>query len=137
MKFELTSGRRLAAAVFVSAALLSPLAGCGDGAKKAEAEKPAADAVAIFETAATSKQLVEPVIGTGTIAAAKATTLGPRVTGIIDKIDVYVGARVKEGDALFHTRDVEIRLRVAELENQVRLARAEVEKHRPRLWARQ
>ncbi|MGV8996452.1 MAG: efflux RND transporter periplasmic adaptor subunit [Parvibaculaceae bacterium] len=74
----------------------------------------------------TEKNLVEPVIGTGTIAAAKTTDLGPRVTGIIDKIYVYVGARVKEGDALFHTRDTDIKNHVAELENQVKLAQAEV-----------
>jgi multidrug efflux pump subunit AcrA (membrane-fusion protein) len=66
------------------------------------------------------------VIGTGTIAAAKTTELGPRVNGIIDKVYVYVGARVKEGDPLFHTRDIEIKNRVAELENQVKLAEAEV-----------
>lgn len=126
MKFALTTGqRRLAAVIFVSAAFLAPLAGCGKDEKKAEAEK-SVDAIAMFETPAIAKQLIEPIIGTGTIAPAKTTTLGPRVTGIIDKIDVYVGARVKEGDPLFHTRDVEIRLRVAELENQVKLTRSEV-----------
>ncbi len=124
MKFAF-GGTRLAAVV-LSIAALSMLASCGDGDKKAEAEKPAADTISVFEATATAKELVEPVIGTGTISAAKSTTLGPRVTGIIDKIDVYVGARVKEGDALFHTRDTEIKLRVAELENQVKLARAEV-----------
>jgi RND family efflux transporter MFP subunit len=109
----------------LSVAALGVLSGCGDGEKKAEAEKPV-DTVTVFETTATAKELVEPIIGTGTIAAAKTTTLGPRVSGIIDKINVYVGARVKEGDPLFHTRDVELKLRVAELENQVKLARAEV-----------
>ena len=106
---------------------LSLLTGCGDGEKKAEAKK-TADQVSIFEATVTPRELVEPVIGTGTIAAAKTTTLGPRVTGIIDKIYVLVGARVKEGDPLFHTRDVEIKNRVAELENQVKLAQAEVRK---------
>jgi len=124
MKFAF-GGARLAAVVF-SIAALGMLASCGDGDRKAEAEKPAADTISVFETTATTRELVEPVVGTGTIAAAKTTTLGPRVTGIIDKINVYVGARVKEGDALFHTRDTEIKLRVAELENQVKLARAEV-----------
>lgn len=100
------------------------LAGCGDGDKDA-AKKPA-EQVSMFETAVTPRELVEPVIGTGTIAAAKTTVLGPRVTGIIDKIFVPVGARVKEGDPLFHTRDVEIKNRVAELENQQKLAQAEV-----------
>lgn len=124
MKFVF-GGARLVAVV-LSIAAMGALAGCGDGDKTAEAEKPAADTINVFETMATARELVEPVIGTGAIVADKTTTLGPRVTGIIDKINVRVGARVKKGDALFHTRDIEIKLRVAELENQVKLARAEV-----------
>lgn len=84
------------------------------------------EAISVVAVPVLEKDLVEPVIGTGTIAAAKTTDLGPRVTGIIDKIYVYVGARVKEGDPLFHTRDTDIKNHVAELENQVKLAQAEV-----------
>ncbi len=109
----------------LSLGLAATLAGCGDGDKDAAVKKPA-EQVSMFETVVTPKELVEPVIGTGTIAAAKTTELGPRVTGIIDKIFVVVGARVKEGDPLFHTRDVEIKNHVAELENQLKLAQAEV-----------
>lgn len=108
----------------ISLCALALLSGCGESEEKAAAEE-SGETIAIFETSVTSKELVEPVIGTGTIAAAKTTDLGPRVTGIIDKINVYVGARVKQGDVLFHTRDVEIKNRVAELENQVRLAKSE------------
>jgi RND family efflux transporter MFP subunit len=122
MMFAFTSGARRTVAMLVLGAGLSVLGACGDGKKAAE--KPA-ETISVFETAATAKALVEPVTGTGTIAAAKTTDLGPRVTGIIDKIYVYVGARVKEGDPLFHTRDVELKLKVAELENQVKLAQAE------------
>ncbi|MDO8289659.1 MAG: efflux RND transporter periplasmic adaptor subunit [Parvibaculum sp.] len=86
----------------------------------------APETISLVAVPVTEKDLVEPVIGTGTIAAAKTTDLGPRVTGIIDKIHVYVGARVKEGDPLFHTRDTDIVNRVHELENQVKLAQAEV-----------
>lgn len=124
MMFAFSSGTRRAAALLFIGMAFGALGACGDG-KKAEAEKPA-NAVAVFEATATQKSLVEPVTGTGTIAAAKTTELGPRVTGIIDKIYVYVGARVKEGDPLFHTRDVELKLKVTELENQVKLAQAEV-----------
>lgn len=123
MMFALTSGARRTVAILAVGTALGALGACGDG-KKAEAEK-AVDTVGVFEAVATPRALVEPVTGTGTIAAAKTTELGPRVTGIIDKINVYVGARVKEGDPLFHTRDVELKLRVTELENQVRLAQAE------------
>jgi len=119
--------RQVFTSVALSLAAFALLSACGDGEKDAKAKKPV-DQVSVFETTMTPKELVEPVIGTGTIAAAKTTTLGPRVTGIIDKIYVLVGARVKKGDPLFHTRDVEIKNRVAELENQVKLAQAEVRK---------
>ncbi|HEX7775119.1 MAG TPA: efflux RND transporter periplasmic adaptor subunit [Parvibaculum sp.] len=122
MKFAFTSGAGRVAALLVLGGSLAALGACGDGKKTAE--KPV-ETVSVFETVATAKALVEPVTGTGTISAAKTTDLGPRVTGIIDKIYVYVGARVKEGDPLFHTRDVELKLKVAELENQVKLAEAE------------
>lgn len=134
MKLSLTCARsnkshrrHLLMSVTLSLAAFALLSACGDGEKDAKAKKPV-DQVAVFETTVTPRELVEPVIGTGTIAAAKTTTLGPRVTGIIDKIYVLVGARVKEGEPLFHTRDVEIKNRVAELENQVKLAQAEVRK---------
>ncbi|MES1990299.1 MAG: efflux RND transporter periplasmic adaptor subunit [Pseudomonadota bacterium] len=86
----------------------------------------APEVISVVAVPVTERDLVEPVIGTGTIAAAKTTELGPRVTGIVDKIYVYVGARVKEGDPLFHTRDTDIKNHVAELENQVKLAQAEL-----------
>jgi RND family efflux transporter MFP subunit len=116
--------RRHLSKFFVTLAAVALLSGCGDSDETSAADKPV-DAVSIFQTVVTEKTLVEPVIGTGTIAAAKTTELGPRVNGIIDKVYVYVGARVKEGDPLFHTRDIEIKNRVSELENQVKLAKAE------------
>ncbi len=97
----------------------------GSGKKEAEMVK-APEVISVVAVPVTERDLVEPVIGTGTIAAAKTTELGPRVTGIVDKIYVYVGARVKEGDPLFHTRDTDIKNHVAELENQVKLAQAEL-----------
>ena len=124
MMFSTGSVRCRAASFLLIGLAAATIAGCDD--KKKEAGAKPADPVPVFETASTRKSLVEPVTGTGTIAAAKITVLGPRVTGIIDKIYVLVGARVKEGDPLFHTRDVEIRNHVAELENQVKLADAEV-----------
>ena len=105
---------------------LALVGGCGDGGGKNEAAEKPVDAISMFETVAATRDLVEPVIGTGTIAAVKTTELGPRVTGIIDKVYVAVGARVKAGDPLFHTRDVDIKNRVSELESQVKLAQADV-----------
>ncbi len=111
--------------MMVAVSALALVGGCGDGGKDETTEKPV-DTISMFETVASPRELVEPVIGTGTIAAVKTTELGPRVTGIIDKVFVAVGARVKAGDPLFHTRDVDIRNRVSELENQVKLAQADV-----------
>ena len=124
---ETSRRRRMFMGVALCVAAFGLLAACGDGDESADAKKPV-DQVSVFESTVTPRELVEPVIGTGTIAAAKTTVLGPRVTGIIDKIYVLVGARVKEGDPLFHTRDVDIKNHVAELENQVKLAQAEVRK---------
>lgn len=117
--------RRGTTTLFLIGLVATSLAGC-DGKDKSEAEAKKADPVAVFEAVATRKSLVEPVTGTGTIAAHKTTTLGPRVSGVIDKIYVLVGDRVKEGDPLFQTRDVEYKLRVTEIENQLRLAQADL-----------
>lgn len=116
---------RHATRLALSLVFAATLAGCGEGGKDATSQK-SAEQISVFETVVVPKELVEPIIGTGTITAAKTTVLGPRVTGIIDKIFVVVGARVKKGDPLFHMRDVEIKNHVAELENQQKLTQAEV-----------
>lgn len=101
------------------------LAGCGEDAPEQEADA-GRDAIPVFAETVTAEELAEPVTGTGTIAAHKTTPLGPRVDGIIEEIFVRVGDRVKEGQPLFRTRDAEWKLKVAELENQVKLAEADV-----------
>ena len=101
------------------------LAACGEDASEQTADDGSA-AIAVFAEAVKAEELAEPVTGTGTIAAHKTTALGPRVDGIIEEIFVRVGDRVKEGQPLFRTRDAEWKLKVAELENQVKLAEAEV-----------
>lgn len=101
------------------------LAACGEDAQKQAADTEH-DAVAVFADAVTAEELAEPVTGTGTIAAHKKTPLGPRVDGIIEEIFVRVGDRVTEGQPLFRTRDAEWKLKVAELENHVKLAEADV-----------
>lgn len=101
------------------------LSACGEDAPKDAAET-GQDAIAVFAETVRQEELAEPVTGTGTIAAHKTTPLGPRVDGIIEEIFVRVGDRVKEGQPLFRTRDAEWKLKVAELENQVKLAEADL-----------
>jgi len=122
-----------AQALILASALSFLLTACdnGDGqsadasAADSAAEPAAQAAVTAFETTARKRDLVEPVIGTGTLAAHKTTELGPRVDGIIQEIYVRVGDRVKEGQPLFKTRDVELKLKMQELENQLKLAKAQ------------
>lgn len=121
--FFRTSPLTTRAGLLLAALALLPLAGCGDDEQTADA--PEAEAISVFESPVTREELMEPVTGTGTIAAHKTTLLGPRVDGIIEEIMVKVGDRVTKGQPLFRTRDVELKLKVAELENQVKLATAE------------
>lgn len=104
------------------------LAGCG-----AEETPPVAAGlevapIPVASTSATRESIVEPVLGTGTIAAHKTTDVGPRVSGIIDAIHVAVGDRVEKGDPLFRTRPVDYEIRVREAESALRLARANAQK---------
>ncbi len=105
------------------------LVGCGgDEAPPLASASPEVAAVPVASTTVVREAIVEPVFGTGTIAAHKSTDIGPRVSGIIDTIHVAVGDRVEEGDPLFRTRPVDYEIRVREAESTVRLGRANAEK---------
>lgn len=109
-------------AALAAAAIL--LAACGDDGT-AEMAAPAERApVAVTEVAVEAISVEEPITGTGTIAPLQSTDLGPRVDGIVEEIFVRVGERVAKGDPLFRTRDTELKFKVEELENEVRLAEA-------------
>lgn len=82
-------------------------------------------AVEIFETIAQSREVFEPVIGTGTVEALQTTNVGPLVEGVIEEIYVRVGSVVEEGTPLFRTRSDALDLRRQELAFQLRLSRAE------------
>lgn len=99
------------------------LAGCGDNGADTKTEvtrDPITMATAVVEEVA----IKQPIVGTGTIAPLQRTDLGPRVDGIIEEIHVRVGQRVSKGDPLFRTRDIDLKFRVQELENELRLAKA-------------
>ena len=112
--------------------LLLMMLGCGDEASQSApaAERPPL----VTETLpVTREKILEPVVGTGTIAADKTTDIGPRVDGIVEEIFVRVGDRVDAGDPLFRTRLIDYEIRVREAEQALQLARAESEKARRHL----
>jgi RND family efflux transporter MFP subunit len=105
------------------------LAGCGgEEAPRLAAASLEAAPIPVASVTVVRESIVEPVLGTGTIAAHKTTDVGPRVSGIIDAIHVAVGDRVEEGDPLFRTRPVDYEIRVREAESALRLARANAQK---------
>ena len=111
----------------VSLALALP--GCGgEEAPPLAAASTEAPPIPVASVTVLRESIVEPVLGTGTIAAHKTTDVGPRVSGIVDVIHVAVGDRVEEGDALFRTRPVDYEIRVREAESALRLARANAQK---------
>jgi RND family efflux transporter MFP subunit len=112
--------------VLLAAALT--LAGCGGDEAPPAAVASAPVSVPVASAEVVRESLVEPVLGTGTIAAHKTTDVGPRVSGIIDAVHVAVGDRVEEGDPLFRTRPVDYEIRVREAESALRLARANAQK---------
>jgi RND family efflux transporter MFP subunit len=114
---------------FLPIALLAAafaLAGCGKPAESKDAAKPAEVAVTVSTVKVTKAEVATPILATGSLTPSRQTDLGPSVDGIIEEVNVAVGSRVRKGDVLFRTRDVDIRLQVQELEKQVALARAQL-----------
>jgi RND family efflux transporter MFP subunit len=84
------------------------------------------EAVSVSTARVTKASIAVPILATGSLTPSRQTDIGPSVDGIIEEVMVGVGSRVKKGDALFRTRDIDIRLQVRELESQVALARAQL-----------
>lgn len=119
------------------AALPLVLVACGETEENAAAsgeavsqtaaiEKPAEKSVGLSMIQPVMEQLVEPVIGTGTISASQKTNIGPIVTGILEETLVAVGDRVKKGDPLFRVRSSSYEIHLQEAEFQVQLAEADL-----------
>ncbi len=115
---------RRPAAFLVLAAFAVSLAACG---KSAEAKKTetAVDAIAVTTAKVERAEISTPIIATGNIAPVRMTDIGPSVDGIIAEVMVKVGDVVKKNQVLFRTRDVDVKLQIRELEQQVALARAQ------------
>jgi len=118
------------APLWLALALAFGLTACGDReSTTAASATPGAEApIPVASAAVVRESIVEPLLGTGTIAADKSTDVGPRVAGIIDRIDVGVGDRVEEGAPLFRTRPVDYEIRVRDAEAALRVAQANADK---------
>ena len=106
------------------------LAGCDNssGAQQNQVNAAVPDAPEAVEISAVEvieSEIVEPVIGTGTILAARTSSIGPIVEGVIEEILVRVGDRVEEGQPLFRSRQTDLVIREKELEAAFKLASAE------------
>lgn len=82
--------------------------------------------ITIQTTRVQSIEISEPIYATGTTAALRTTDLKPMVSGLVEKVYVQVGDRIKKGQPLFKIRQTQIMLRIAQLQHRVALARAEL-----------
>lgn len=113
-------------AFLVSAAVAVGLSACGGPAdSKENAKAPVVEAIAMSVTKVAKADVAVPITASGSLTPTRQTDIGPSVDGIIDQVIVNVGDKVKKGDVLFKTRDVDIRLQVRQLEKQVALGRAQ------------
>jgi membrane fusion protein (multidrug efflux system) len=67
-------------------------------------------------------EIEKSVFASGSIAAKQTSHIGPLVEGVIEKIFVKVGDRVKAGTALFQTRQVDYKRRLEEAKAAMSLA---------------
>ena len=72
-----------------------------------------------------SIDLAEPLVVSGTIAAKQTSNIGVLSQGVVEKIHVRVGDRVKKGQALFQTRRIDYEQRLSEADAQLDIAIAE------------
>ncbi|MFZ5930338.1 MAG: efflux RND transporter periplasmic adaptor subunit [Pseudomonadota bacterium] len=116
-------------------ALLLALGACGkDEEKAADADKPVTATISaaveqkpieLSIVKPATEQIIEPVVGTGSISASQKSNIGPSVSGILEKTFVAVGDRVKQGDPLFEIRKTDFVTRLQEAQFQVKLAEAD------------
>ncbi len=106
-------------------ALLLALGACGQSPPKPAETKQADEALSVTTSKVERASVATPITGSGNITPLRQTDIGPSVDGIIEEVMVKVGDTVKKGQPLFHTRDVDIRLQVQEMDRQVALARAQ------------
>ena len=69
--------------------------------------------------------ILEPIVVTGSMYAIQSTDISAMVSGLVEKVYVSVGDRVKQGQPLMMIRQTELKLRIEQLEFEVKLAQAE------------
>ena len=74
------------------------------------------------------KMVRAKLVATGTISAKQTSAIGPLVEGVVEKILVRVGDRVREGQALFQTRSIDYVRKIDEIKAGIRVAEAETAK---------
>lgn len=116
--------------VHLAAALTLAATACGPDGARDPATEDVAPAVDVWTLAVAEDEISRIVVGTGSVAAAKTSNIGPSVDGIVEEIFVRIGDRVQAEAPLFRTRDIDYRIRVDEAKHALRLARAESEKAR-------
>ena len=115
------------ASVGLLCALLLGVASCGKKDAAADLKKnQKVEAIVVTASKVERTNIALPILATGSITPSQQTDIGPSVDGIVEQVLVGVGSRVKKGQPLFRSRDVDIRLQVKELESQVALARAQL-----------
>jgi len=109
--------------VFASAA-------CSQGSESPSPMKEAAttEVVSVAVEYPRREMVRDKLVATGTIAAKQTSAIGPLVEGVVEKILVKVGDRVKKGQALFQTRTVDFVRRIDEIKAGIRVAEAETAK---------
>jgi membrane fusion protein (multidrug efflux system) len=106
---------------------LALLVACGAD-EAVDSPAPELPTLDVWTVEVTQETIVEPVVGTGSIAPHKTSNIGPRVDGIVEEIFVRVGDRVERGEPLFRTREINYRIHVDEAKHAFRLAQAEARK---------
>lgn len=101
-------------------------AGCGGSgpSTKANAAAGPAEAREVAVTPATEERLQRVVAVTGTLAAQDQVSLGFKVPGRIETLDVDLGSRVQTGQTLARLLPVDFELRVQQSESGLKQARA-------------
>ena len=78
--------------------------------------------IKVSTTSAERIDLAQPLVASGTIAAKQTSNIGVLSQGVVEKIHVGVGDRVKKGQALFQTRRIDYQQRLSEAEAQLDIA---------------